>query len=107
MIVSYDGQLVRSIALEQSIASERLGDAAAAWLHALLAEIEAAESADDLFLLFGTDVTVDGDSLSVGLGPGLAARFRVVREKVAFDASGPPAWSGVRRLKLMGVDAND
>lgn len=107
MIVSYDGGLMRSIALEQAVAAEQLGDAAAAWLHALLAEIEAAETAKDLFSLFGNAVSVEGDSFSVVLGPRLAARFRVVRNKGAFDASGAPAWPGVRRLKLIGVEAND
>ena len=88
MIVSYDGGLMRSIALEQAVAAEQLGDAAAAWLHALLAEIEATETAGDLFSLFGNAISVEGD-------------------KGAFDASGAPAWLGVRRLKLIGVEAND
>lgn len=106
MIVSYDGALLRSLALEQAVAAERLGDAAAGWLHALLAEVEAAETADDILSLHGDAVTGDRDSLSVSLGPELTASFRVVREKGAFDAAGNPVWHAVRRLKLTGVDAD-
>ena len=106
MIVSYEGATMRSMALEQSTAAVRLGDAAAGWLHALLADMEAAESAEEILSLYGGQASTDGDSLSVSLGPGLQARFRVVRERGSFDAAGNPDWPAVRRLKLTDVDAD-
>lgn len=107
MIVSYDGASMRALALEQAVAAARFGDAAAGWLHALLAEIEAAETAEEILSLYIGDATVDGDSISISLGPVMTANFRVVRDRGAFDTAGHPVWQEVRRLRLTGLDVTD
>lgn len=97
---------MRTLALEAAVASARLGEVVAAWLHGLLAEIEAARDASELFSLYGLGATSAGCFIVISFAPGRTATFAVVRENGVISDDGLPIWTSVRRLKLVRVDAD-
>lgn len=105
MIVSFEGEVMRALSLEETTAGERLGEARAVRFHAMLAEIEAAEAAVDVLSLYGPDAEIDaGHTIRIGFAAESFATFRAVKSRGAFDEIGKPDWPGVRRLKLTGVE---
>ena len=106
LIVSYQSHAARALALDGAVAAERLGEAAAAWLHAMLAEVEAATDAAELLSLYGASARVRDGLLVVEVAPGLAASFAAVGAPGAASSDGAIAWDSVRRLKLVEVEAD-
>ena len=106
LIISYEGQSIRTLALNSAVAAAQLGEVVAVWLHGLLAEIEAAEDASDLFSLYGTLAKSTESLVSISFAPGFAATFAVVRENGSMDDHGLPIWPMVRRLKLVRVETD-
>ena len=78
------------------------GASAALSLFRLLADAEAADSADELISVYNNAVSFgEGDSLSIDFAPQCRARFVPVnaKQKGADDLD----WSQVKRLKLVQV----
>lgn len=106
MIVSYQDQAARALALDDAVAVEWLGEPAAAWLHAMLAEVEAAADAAELFSLYGASARVTGGLLLVEVVPGLSVLFAAVGASGANCADAAIDWNTMRRLKLVEVKAD-
>lgn len=107
MIVSYGDQAMRTLALNGDAAVAQLGEPAATWLHALLAEIEAAGDASELLSLYGDALAISGTLISVAFAPGLIATFAAICDKGTISEQNAPAWATVRRLKLVKVESNE
>lgn len=94
------------MALDGAIAAERLGEPAAAWLHAMLAEVEAATDAAELLSLYGASARIEDELLVIEVAPGLAASFTAIGGRAAACSGAEIVWNTVRRLKLVEVEAN-
>lgn len=104
LIVSYQTQAARALVLDGAVAAERLGEPAAAWLHAMLAEVEAATDAAELLSLYGAAARIEDGMLVVEVAPGLAVSFAAIGALVDAGTDGAIAWNSVRRLKLVKVE---
>ncbi len=106
LIVSYQSQADRALALDSAVAADRLGEPAAAWLHAMLAEVEAATDAAELLSLYGGSARVEDERLVVEVASGLAASFAAIGGRGVAGSDVKIDWGSVRRLKLVEVETD-
>jgi len=67
----------------------------------VLADAEAAETADELIALYSPNVKVDGDSISMSIGTRYRMSFVAIGASLVHDGDAGLDWCVVRRLKMM------
>lgn len=105
MIVSFQERDLHDCSYVAAFAEEKLGRFLAQALATLIADAEAAETAEELMELRSPSSFIDSDdSLLVPIGAECRARFVAVGQEFGRDEEGRTVWSSVRRLKLMALE---
>ena len=108
MIIAFETELLRDICLRAEVAEQHFGSAVAESLFSILADIKAAQTADDLFLariLDGKNANLPKMQLDFGK--------RGVLELVSNHTkhNGPNAsrvtWSQVKRIRIVEIFVDD
>lgn len=103
MILSFSKKKLRDSCQRLDLADEAFGAKQAQALFRLLAEVEAAGTADDLLALYAQEARFEEDSILITFAPQCSASFDAVLGKSTLGSvSGD--WSVVRRLKLTLVE---
>ena len=104
MIVSFSRRDLRDLCQAYDRANQEFGPSVAQALFRLLAEIEAAETIEEVVSLYVDAAKFgEGDSLLVAFASECEARFEAVQAQRTLDGCGRLDWSKVRRLKLTQV----
>lgn len=104
MDLAFADKFMRNICESESNANRTLGADVASKLKARLADIAAAEHADELVL--GSPKKLDGalhGHLSLELGVKISILLAINHPRPPTDASGKIEWSRVRRLKVIRI----
>jgi hypothetical protein len=103
VILSFSTKKLRDSCQRLDLADEAFGAKQAQALFRLLAEVEAAGTADDLLALYAQEARFEEDSILITFAPQCSASFDAVLGKSTLGSvSGD--WSVVRRLKLTLVE---
>lgn len=104
MIVSFETRDLLECCSSIEKAERLLGAPDAQLLVAVLADIEAFDSAGELINFFGNDASLAGDdSLSLPIGPNYRAAFLAVGARLSRLEDGSLDWTRVQRLKLLKI----
>jgi hypothetical protein len=101
LIISFKTKELRQACSSLLAAEKLLGRADAQRLIAVLSDIEAMETADELLQIFGaiTRIAVD-NSIELAVGAHHRATFVAAGVRFRVGVDGVPDWTTVRRLKL-------
>jgi hypothetical protein len=101
VILSFSTKELRDTCQQLERADATYGAKQAQALFSVLAEVDAAETAEDLQALHADNIVVAEDSLSIAFAPQCRAHFKAVPQAASDTIV---SWSIVRRLKLVQVE---
>lgn len=103
MILSFGTAELRDSCAALERAEQAFGATIAAALIRFLAEVEAADTAQELLYLYENEYTINGDSLRVRFTSKCEACLDAVRVPIRGGSGATDIWTTVQRVKLMNV----
>ena len=103
--LAFRTQTIRKLCEKQAYAEDKLGIEVAGYLRARVADLESAQTLEDL--IAGSPQTLENGVIQVNMGPTARMLIKSNHNTAPRLRNGELDWSKVKRVQIIGLEADD